>query len=305
MPESMFMPMEMSSGLDLSSPQPQMSASSSSNLLAMPSSFTSSFYQPDSFFQARQAQSPWSFDVESSDQTVSDQSGCSCVGKLSELLCQIKESAKRHQVMPVDLVLLHADQVLESSAQMLDCRSCRQNLDHDILLLSAINMRILTRNFGEVLKQIEAGKAVGGFSAGLGPSKSVSSQGDGTDGHTRRHSQSVKINAEEGSSLRIGRFQITGPDNKMLLDFVLLRTLAKFRVMLGRLREHCIAHPQPSLHPATSEMRHIMYDDGTLGMALGHHDSSNADHLKSLLNSIEATIDVLTQRLRVERGATQ
>lgn len=206
---------------------------------------------------------------------------------MTELLCQIKTLDKKQPLMPVDILLVCANQVLDSSAQMLTCMLCLESKDQEVLLLSAVNTRLVMRKFYEVLKRMDGNRSFEDHASG-GLAKTT--QGGETS------------NLIIGEFVRIGNCKVTGSDGQMVRDFVLLRTFSKFKIMLGKLRDRCAVRSSGSLHSTSSAHKQSMYDDASVAMTLGLHDPQDADHLKALLGNIESTVDMLSQRLKIDRG---
>lgn len=204
---------------------------------------------------------------------------CTCLHSVTELLCQLKRmDAEQGAGIPIDRLLLVAEQVHTLVTQLLECAVCASKPDAEVALLAVVNIRVIVRRFGEQLASREASPGA------RGPASSVGSSSSSTPRIPLEQHSDMRASASSSgvSDVRVGEFPVKGADGQMLMDFVLMRTLSNSRVALGKLKSRC----------RMLEISHQVEQRDERSSVRG-----DAACLRGLIAQTEANIDSISRRL--------
>ncbi|KAJ9620676.1 hypothetical protein H2204_012231 [Knufia peltigerae] len=190
-----------------------------------------------------------------------DENRCQCLHRHAKLLAHLQELLKGLSELPVDVVLNGVEQGLKSWDTYLQCRICQQDQHREVLLLSAMSIRAVTR-----LLQ--------------GASRRMFSQSNPHDwmhGHNSK-SQQVDFPPKQGDTkFTLGSYEIKGEESLLVLGVVFSRILAKIQIVLASLKKSL-----PRLCPGDAEMR---------------EGDTYTSYLHKLLEGLEASVQVLSANL--------
>ena len=207
---------------------------------------------------------------------------CSCLRQNTDLLCRLKSLKERHTTLSIDVLLVGADQALASWKSLLQCRTCQQNEDQEVLLLSALSIRVILRNLQVLCLGCE--------------------ERDGSDGEmlmSSNHDGKVTASScrttglEKRDSVRstIGVYEVTGVERILVTDLLISRTLGKIKVVLRCLQERSESARQKHLaNNLNLEGENVM--DGDI------------EPLQQLLKGLDKTVQRLMRWVRSSGSGT-
>ena len=142
---------------------------------------------------------------------------CSCLQQHAELLSNPRLSLASvgpdHGMLPIDKVLGLAEEGMKAWRGLVACTSCPYSDDQEVMLLAFMSIRAITRHLQR-----------------LSPCYSITTT---PSAEALCMSQSSK----EESLLRIGSYEVTGDDRKLVLRLLFQNTLQKLKYILDSLQE--------------------------------------------------------------------
>ncbi|KAL6252460.1 hypothetical protein RBB50_000179 [Rhinocladiella similis] len=190
-----------------------------------------------------------------------DENRCQCLHRHAKLLAHLQELLKGLSELPVDVVLNGVEQGLKSWDTYLQCRICQQDQHREVLLLSAMSIRAVTRLLQGASRRMF----------------SQSSSSDWTHGHDSK-SQYVDFPPKQGDTkFTLGSYEIKGEESLLVLGVVFSRILAKIQIVLASLKKSL-----PRLCPSEADFR---------------EGDTYTSYLHKLLEGLEASVQVLSANL--------
>ena len=240
-----------------------------------------------------------------------DGSQCDCLQYHAELLCRLKE-LQTDQSTGIDLLLVRAKESVSAWQALLQCRECQQGDDQEVLLLSAMSIRVFVRRLQGLsldsgmdapfdappdISRVSPASAVSPtqeFSAdnsngGGGIGKSCG--GPGPDLGTGPLASSVAAN--------IGMFAVTGGDRVAVARLLLSRILGQIKCVLAGLKQRLGLLKWQGRHTGKVASQKPATATDTASLA---GDGCGLEHLLGLLESLEGTVERLIQQWREGTG---
>jgi hypothetical protein len=200
--------------------------------------------------------------LASNGDTMFEEARCQCLHRHAKLLTHLQELLKGLSELPVDTVLNGVEQGLKSWDSFLQCRICQQDQHREVLLLSAMSIRAVTR--------LLQGSSTRMFTQ--------SRTADWLNDHDVKPSTSDMFSKQRNARLTLGSYEIKGEEGLLVLGVVFSRILAKIGVVLGSLKQSL-----PSIGFGEQDLRET--DTYTV-------------YLHKLFEGLEADVSVLSANLR-------
>lgn len=160
--------------------------------------------------------------------SLSDTLPCSCLQQNADVLCRLKSVKTQHASPSIDVLLVGADQALAEWKNLLECRNCQQNEDQEVLLLSAMSMRVILRSLQNLYLGVDEGNDHGG---------EVTLPSNHDAGVRKSLRRTNSIDNRDSVRSTIGVYEVTGVERMLVTDLLLSRTLGKIKVVLRCLQE--------------------------------------------------------------------
>jgi hypothetical protein len=206
------------------------------------------------------------FDMTSSLRTSNskallDELRCQCLHRHAKLLAHLQELLEGLADLPVDVVLNGVEQGLKSWDTYLQCRTCQHDQHREVLLLSAVSIRAVTR-----LLQ--------------GSSRRLFSQSTSADRMRggNMHAQPTELQpVRRDTRFTFGSYEIKGEESLLVLGVLVSRILAKIEIVLASLKKSLPCSSPDDLEGPDSDIY--------------------TNYLHKLLEGLEATVHVLSANL--------
>jgi len=192
---------------------------------------------------------------------------CQCLQRHVQFLAHLQELLQGFDQLPLDVVLNGVDQGLKVWDHCLQCRTCQQDRNREVMLLTITSIRAVARILQKASQRIhtqphfEAREQHHSSSGGSGGSES----GSEADRQTRL------------GKFTFGSYEIKGEESWLVLGVILTRMLAKIQVVLLSFQKSLNS---PNSHTADS-----------------HRGDNCAEYLHKLLEGLQANIHALSANL--------
>lgn len=190
-----------------------------------------------------------------------DELKCQCLHRHAKLLAHLQELLKGVTELSADVVLNGVEQGLRSWDTYLQCRICQQDQHREVLLLSAMSIRAVTRLLQGASRHMF----------------SQSGAGDWVTGRTSNTQHGESQPQQRDTKFTLGSYEIKGEESLLVLGVVFSRILAKIQIVLASLKKSL-----PRVGPSDAD---------------GRDNDTYTCYLHKLLEGLEASVHVLSANL--------
>jgi hypothetical protein len=140
---------------------------------------------------------------------------CSCFNDHAELLCRLKELDQRNTRPTLDIILVGVQHCLNPWKGLINCRVCRRNEDQEVLLLSALTLRLVLRRLLDFC---------------------ASQRNEESNTTIINTDQMVDAPGSE-TSCTVGMYELRGDEKALMMDTLLWYTLRRVKCAMITLQE--------------------------------------------------------------------
>jgi len=190
---------------------------------------------------------------------------CSCLNDHAELLCRLKELDQKNSLPTLDVILVGVQHCLNPWKALIKCRVCRRNEDQEVMLLSALTLRLVLRRLLDFCASQRS-----------------------EDKNTTMINTDQMVDAP-GSETRctVGMYELQGDEKALMMDTLLWYTLRRVKCAIITLQERlCYLRANASKGPGELA-------DGL--RARGMDYDSDVGHIQQMVCGFEEKLRILEE----------
>lgn len=182
---------------------------------------------------------------------------CGCLKDHAELLCQLKDLDQKNSRPTLDVILVGVQHCLNPWKGLIKCRVCRRNEDQEVLLLSALTLRLILRRLLEF----------------------CASQKNEENNTTIINTDQIIDAPGSETKCTVGMYELQGDEKALMMDTLLWYTLRRVKCAIITLQER-LCYLQANVKGMTCES-----SDGFRGRATDY--DSDVGHIQQMVCGFE------------------